>query len=368
MREGAEPEAELLTVLYGTQSGCAEHLAFTLTSLALKRGFQYCRCLPADEFSLESWKDSSPLVIICSNASQGEAPDSIRVSWARLLEPAAPSMEGLRFAVFGAGDSLYQKFNYMAKMLHNRLKQLGGEPIVNRGLGDESDAKGHDEAFFPWIVQLWRALGRPTLDEHGELTEDLLKVPLLTRYNVSLAEVSVETDALSQKALHNQETFNCVVKQNVRLTPKGYFQAIHHVVFSREVTRFEGDVARRGPLSFEVGDALGIYCANSESMIDAFLAQTQQSGEVMVCVTPNTSEGLLQQRHQMFFGRSMRLRTFLKHYVDLEAVAGRPFLACWPALRERRRCGSGCLSWPHRTTWMTSCRIRIERSEMLWRC
>ncbi|KAF5224248.1 hypothetical protein ECC02_002504 [Trypanosoma cruzi] len=327
MHEGAEAGAEVLTVLYGTQSGCAEHLAFTLTSLALKRGFKHCRCLPADEFLLESWKDSSPLVIICSNASQGEAPDSIRVSWSRLLEPTAPSMEGLRFAVFGAGDSLYQKFNYMAKMLHNRMKQLGGEPIINRGLGDESDAKGHDEAFFPWIVQLWRALGRLDVDEPGKITEDFFKFPLLTKYSVSFIEDSVASDAISQKALYNEETFNCVVKQNVRLTAKEHFQAIHHMAFSRVVTFIEGAVERSDPLSFEVGDALGIYCANSDAVIDSFLAQTQLSGDVVICVTPNISEGLIQQRSQPFFGRPMRLRFFLMHYVDLEAVASRSFFS-----------------------------------------
>ncbi|ESL07405.1 NADPH-dependent FMN/FAD containing oxidoreductase [Trypanosoma rangeli SC58] len=234
-------------------------------------------------------------------------------------------MEGLSFAVFGTGDSLYQKFNYMAKMLHNRLKQLGGNPIVNRGLGDESDAKGHAEAFFPWIVQLWGALGLPTLDESDKLMEDLLKVPLLTRYNVSLVEGSVECDAPAQRALYNQETFNCVVEQNIRLTPQDYFQGIHHVAFSRVVTRFEGGVERLAPLSFEVGDALGVYCVNKEKMIDDFFVQTQQIGDAVVCVTPNTSEGLLQQRYQPFFGRSMTLRSFLKHYVDLEAVASRLF-------------------------------------------
>ena len=37
------------------------------------------------------------------------------------------------------GDSTYARYNFMAKMLHNRLAQLGAQPLVHRGLGDDQD-------------------------------------------------------------------------------------------------------------------------------------------------------------------------------------------------------------------------------------
>ncbi|KEG11813.1 P450 reductase [Trypanosoma grayi] len=315
----------VLTVLYGTQSGCAEIMAYTLTSLAMRRGFEHCRCLPADEFQLENWKEASPLVIICSNTNQGEAPESIRISWAKLLQPTAPSMESLRFAVFGVGDSLYPKFNYMAKMLHNRLKQLGGVPLVNRGLGDESDAKGVDETFLPWLLQLWRALGRLSPEEEGAQAENPSTAPLVRKFNVDFVDAGVHADAVDKIVHRNESVFDCVVQQNVRLTAEDHFQAVHHVAFSRVVTRTEGAVQQSSPLSFEVGDALGVYCTNRESTVDDFLALLDQKGDALVCVTPNTTEGLIQQKHQPFFGKPMTLQFLLRHYVDLEAVVSRSF-------------------------------------------
>ncbi|KAH9577211.1 Flavodoxin/nitric oxide synthase [Trypanosoma melophagium] len=317
---------ELLTVLYGTQTGCAESLAYTLCSLALKRGFKQCRCIPADEFPLERWKESSPVVIITSNANQGEAPETMRVSWIRLLEPNAPSMDGLRFAVFGVGDSLYQKFNYMAKMLHNRLKQLGGVPLVNRGLGDESDAKGHDEVFLPWMIQLWKSLGKLCSSENELTTEDPLKAPLLTKYNVSMSDEVVKQNTEQEEVYRNEAVFDCIVRQNHRLTAQDHFQVVHHLVFSRDITRTEGGIKETKSLSYEVGDALGIYCSNNDEMIESFLAQTKYNGDMIICITPNISEGLIQQKNQPFFGKPMKLRFFLRHYLDLEAVANRSFL------------------------------------------
>ncbi|XP_070661011.1 uncharacterized protein [Malus domestica] len=46
-------------------------------------------------------------------------------------------LDGLRYSVFGLGDSGYQKFN-----LDRRLLDLGATPIVERGLGDDQHPSG----------------------------------------------------------------------------------------------------------------------------------------------------------------------------------------------------------------------------------
>lgn len=61
----------------------------------------------------------------------------------------------LRFAVLGLGDSSYAKFNFVAKRLHKRLMQLGGEPLVALGLGDDQHELGYDAVADSWIENLW---------------------------------------------------------------------------------------------------------------------------------------------------------------------------------------------------------------------
>lgn len=41
------------------------------------------------------------------------------------------SLDGMRFAVFGLGDSGYAKYNAAARKLHARLLQLGAKELVS---------------------------------------------------------------------------------------------------------------------------------------------------------------------------------------------------------------------------------------------
>lgn len=63
-----------------------------------------------------------------------------------------------RFAVLGLGDSSYAKFNFAAKKLNKRLLQLGGQPLIPIGLGDDQHDLGYDAVVDPWINSLWKAV------------------------------------------------------------------------------------------------------------------------------------------------------------------------------------------------------------------
>jgi len=64
--------------------------------------------------------------------------------WTRLLRPDLPTdlFDHLDFAVFGLGDSAYEKFNWAGKKLARRLQSLGAHQIVERGDGDEQHTRG----------------------------------------------------------------------------------------------------------------------------------------------------------------------------------------------------------------------------------
>lgn len=61
-----------------------------------------------------------------------------------LLHSGLPSdlYSGMRYALFALGDSSYVKYNAAGRMLFNRLKQLGAEPIMERGDGDDQHPEG----------------------------------------------------------------------------------------------------------------------------------------------------------------------------------------------------------------------------------
>lgn len=64
----------------------------------------------------------------------------------------------MNFAVFGLGDSSYQKFNFAGKKLYRRLIQLGAKPLMELSLGDDQHSLGVDMAFQLWRKDLWQQI------------------------------------------------------------------------------------------------------------------------------------------------------------------------------------------------------------------
>lgn len=64
--------------------------------------------------------------------------------WSHLLRADLPPdiLDELHFAVFGLGDSAYERFCWAAKMLRRRLSALGAVEIADMGLGDDQAPLG----------------------------------------------------------------------------------------------------------------------------------------------------------------------------------------------------------------------------------
>jgi len=69
--------------------------------------------------------------------------------WKSLLRSDLPRdfFEELHYAVFGLGDSSYEKFCWPAKKLSRRLEHLGATAICSRGEGDTQHTHGYVYSF-----------------------------------------------------------------------------------------------------------------------------------------------------------------------------------------------------------------------------
>jgi sulfite reductase alpha subunit-like flavoprotein len=99
-------------------------------------------------------------IFVCSTTGQGDEPDNMKSFWRFLLLRSLPptSLMDLHYAVLGLGDSSYAKFNFVAKRLHKRLAQLGGQQICSVGLADDQHDLGPDAVVEPWTKDLWEKL------------------------------------------------------------------------------------------------------------------------------------------------------------------------------------------------------------------
>lgn len=58
-------------------------------------------------------------------------------------------LEGVRFCVYGLGDRSYgDNFNMAARKFRQRMLMLGGQEVVEIGLGDDQDRNGCFQEYF----------------------------------------------------------------------------------------------------------------------------------------------------------------------------------------------------------------------------
>ena len=169
-----------IAVLYGTETGTAqevaERIAFEIASLG---GSRYdVTLLPSDSTRISTWSPPpssssadgggdgfGAIIFVVATAGNGDPPRTMRRTWRELLLRTCPRLDGLHYAVFGLGDNTYPRFNYMAKMLHNRLERLGATPLAHRGLGDDEDPQGYETELRPFLVELYGQLGLLALSD-----------------------------------------------------------------------------------------------------------------------------------------------------------------------------------------------------------
>nr|TKW28363.1 hypothetical protein SEVIR_3G313600v2 [Setaria viridis] len=135
--------------------------------------------------------DERFVVFVVSTMGQGDPPDSMKGFWRYLLQKrvGAQLLQGLHYVMFGLGDSGYQKYNFPAKKLDQRLLDLGAKRIMEKGLGDDQHPAGYEGALDRWLQSLWKSLNETNpshLPRISDIIHPNLDVLGMQRYEVSI--------------------------------------------------------------------------------------------------------------------------------------------------------------------------------------
>jgi sulfite reductase alpha subunit-like flavoprotein len=151
-----------VVILVGTETGNSLDYG-TRASEDLERLGVESEIYLMDEYPLENLLDASTLIFVCSTTGDGEEPGNMKKFMKFLLRADLPGklLAGIEFAVFGLGDSSYDKFNYVGKRVYRRMQQLGGKDLVGfRGEGDERSSKGIEGGWMVWWAKLAEEMRR----------------------------------------------------------------------------------------------------------------------------------------------------------------------------------------------------------------
>ncbi len=247
--------AQTVTILFGSQTGNGKAIAKSLAAQATAKGFAVNLASMAD-YNVRQLKQETILIAVVSTHGEGEAPDDAIELHKFLASKRAPKLDALNFSVLALGDTSYEFFCQTGKDFSERLTALGAKqllPIV------ECDVD-YEEAAESWQEQVLEAVE-----------------PLVQAGGASV--VSIDTaKATSESEFTKQQPYEAEILLSQKLTGRDSDRDVRHV---------EIDLGESG-ISYEVGDALGIWFTNSSGLVNEVIAALSLDANTEVKVGKHT--------------------------------------------------------------------------------
>ncbi|EKP0248646.1 assimilatory sulfite reductase (NADPH) flavoprotein subunit [Aeromonas veronii] len=235
-----------LTILYGSQTGNAKGVATAIKAQAEARGLPVTLASMAD-YKPKQLKKESHLLVVVSTYGEGEPPESAVDLFEQLKKGKIGKLDGLRFAVLGLGDSSYEFFCQTGKDFDDFLAKAGAERIYELASLDVD----YQDAAKSW----------------GEQALNAIATTLSTGAASSVA--SAVQQAVGHSQYSKENPFPARLSVNQKITGRDSTKDIRHI---------EINLADSG-LTYQPGDALGVWFDNDAELVGEVLALTGLSGD-----------------------------------------------------------------------------------------
>ncbi|EJL6843973.1 assimilatory sulfite reductase (NADPH) flavoprotein subunit [Vibrio cholerae] len=261
-----------LTIIFASQTGNAKGVAQALLKEAQAAGIQ-AQLFDASDYKGKDLAKETHVIFVASTNGEGEAPDNALALHEFLKSKKAPKLPNLKYGVLGLGDSSYQFFCQTGKDFDQFLENLGAQRLVER-LDADVD---YQAAATEWRKQVLSIL-------KDELTG-------------AAAVTSVATFAVSQTAeshYSKEQPYTASLSTSQKITGRDSGKDVRHI---------EIDLADSG-ITYQPGDALGVWYENRPQLVNALLDSVGLSGHEEVQVD----------------GETLSLHLALTHYYEITAA------------------------------------------------
>src|SRR5690606_30615838 len=239
-------KTQKLAILYGSHTGNCEALAHNFVELAKTKGIE-AEVFCMSSFKPKDLKKMDNLAVLVSTHGIGEPPVQAEDLHGFLHGKKAFDLSHINFSVLSLGDSSYVDFCQTGKDFDTVLEKLGAKRLADRV---DCDVDFEDEA------QAWQTALLDKLAAEAGTT---------SAHTIQVNGVKV-ADATAVKYTR-KNPFEATILEKINLNGKGS---------SKETIHLELDIEGSG-LTYEPGDALGVYGANSPSLIEGVLKATSFS-------------------------------------------------------------------------------------------
>ena len=249
----AQPVSKEVTILFGSQTGNAQGLAENAAKTLTERGFQVTVSSMSD-FKPNQLKKLKNLLIVVSTHGEGDPPDNALSFHEFLHGRRAPKLDDFRYSVLALGDTSYEFFCQTGKEFDQRLGELGGTRLHPRVDCDLD----YDEPAAAWLDGVISSLNEG--QEQGASSAP--------------AQTAAPQAAGGETVYSRKNPFRAEVLENLNLNGRGSNKETRHLELSLEGSG----------LTYEPGDALGIFPENDPELVDMLLAELKWDPNATVTV------------------------------------------------------------------------------------
>jgi len=319
-KEKMKRSTRRMVVFYGSQTGTAEEFAARLAKEGMRYGFRGVVADPEenemeDLTSLrEDLKDDlgEVLAVFClATYGEGDPTDNAQAFFDWLGEGSA-EFNGMRYAVFGLGNSTYEHFNAMGKFVDKKLEDMGGKRVHVLGQGD--DDVNIEEDFVRWKEAFWTSVCEEfSLESLGDdfsmrqYEATVLNEGDYKPERVYSGEVARIRSYITQRPPFDvKNPFLAPIKVNRNLHSDESDRYCMHVEIGLDESR----------IRYEAGDHVAIYPTNDIQLVNK-IGQLLDIDLDTVFTMKALDEDATKKSP---FPVPTTYRTALKHYVDITAL------------------------------------------------
>ncbi|MDZ7869158.1 MAG: assimilatory sulfite reductase (NADPH) flavoprotein subunit [Rheinheimera sp.] len=256
----APQQAAVLTILYASQTGNAKGVASKIKAAAEAQGVAV-QLQDIASYKTTALVKEKFLIIVTSTYGEGEPPESAVSFHKFLFGKKAPKLPDLQYAVLGLGDTSYEFFCKTAVDFDEQLAALGAKRLFTRADLDVDYA----DAAANW--------------QQGAL--DVFS-PLLKAAGAGSAQVIAWPGSTATAGSHSpydkQHPASAELALNQKITARNSTKDVRHIEIS---------LADTG-LTYQPGDALGVFFDNDPALVDAVLQATGTEGQTDVSLSGQT--------------------------------------------------------------------------------
>ncbi len=241
-----------LTIIYASQTGNAKGVAEALAAQAKSADISLS-LYSADDYKPRDLTKETHLVMVASTNGEGDPPDNAIALYDFLQSKKAPKLDKLQYSVLALGDSSYEFFCQTGKDFDEFLSKLGAKAILPRVDCDVD----YDDTAGDWQSCLLASVKEALTADQNEVV-------------VPLHATTTQAASLYTK----QNPYEAELVANQKITGRDSGKDVRHI---------EIDLADSG-LTYDAGDALGVYFTNDPALVAQLVKSVGLTGEESVTV------------------------------------------------------------------------------------